>query len=78
MKVKDQQGKEIEVVEVGFEDSTITENWNIYHLNNGDTIRFKEVVTAVYRIPGKVDQDGNQEYLFMSRKVVRVVPGRKE
>lgn len=49
-----------------------SEQWNEYLLADGSVVRFKAVVTEVWRIIGEYDGDGNPAYVVRSRNVVTV------
>lgn len=50
-----------------------SEQWNQYLLADGSVIRFKAVVTEVWRLVDEYDNEGNPAYLVNSRNVVTVI-----
>lgn len=60
--------KDGELVEV----QQSSEQWNQYLLADGSVIRFKAVVTEVWRIIDEHDSEGNPAYIVRSRNVVTV------
>lgn len=60
----------IPVTEVGFRSSG--ENWNEYLLDDGTVFRIKLIVTDIYRVDGKYDDQGNPQYVAKSTNVAAV------
>jgi len=60
--------KDAELIEV----QQSSEQWNQYLLADGSVVRFKAVVTEVWRIIGEHDAEGNPAYVVRSRNVVTV------
>jgi len=58
------QGREVDATEVDFQ--TRKEDWNEYQLMDGSTIKMKLVVSAVFRIDGMFDNEGNPVYQIKS------------
>lgn len=61
-------GREFDATELGFR--TEGEYFNEYLLDDGTVLRFKAVVTKVFRIEGEYDVEGNPSYLVLSNNVV--------
>lgn len=59
-------------VDVSF--NTITEDWNVYRLNNGARIKTKLVVASIKRFLDKYDASGLPIYNIESTVVVNVSP----
>ncbi|MFI5396898.1 MAG: hypothetical protein ACHQ9S_15280 [Candidatus Binatia bacterium] len=49
------------------------ERANDYELEDGSTIRFKAVATAVLRLEGQYDGEGNPMYLVKNGQIVTVI-----
>lgn len=49
-----------------------TEPWYEYRLADGTEIRLRVVVTAIFRVPGQYDQEGNPLYAVESTNVLQV------
>lgn len=64
----DGPSKDGELVEV----QQSSEQWNQYLLADGSVIRFKAVVTEVWRLVDEYDSEGNPAYIVRSRNVVTV------
>lgn len=64
----DGPSKDAELIEV----QQSSEQWNQYLLADGSVIRFKAVVTEVWRLIGEYDNEGNPAYVVRSRNVVTV------
>ncbi len=62
--------------EVDFD--VVKEDWNIYQLKDGTTLKVKLVLGGVLRVRGQYDQLGNPVYLINSTNVVRVIEVPKE
>ena len=61
-----------EVMATPVEVSQSGERWNEYLLDDGTLIKMKPVATAVLRVEGKFDEDGNPVYLVKSTNVMSV------
>ncbi len=48
------------------------EAWNEYRLTDGSVIRFKPVVTEIWRLEDQYDQEGNPQYVVKSAGVMTV------
>jgi len=59
--------KKVEGTEVSFE--TIREEWNVYRLNDGTTLKFKAVVANIIRLDDEHNDVGDPIYLVMSKIV---------
>lgn len=57
--------------EVDFD--VIREDWNIYKLKDGSTLKVKLVLVGVVRLRNKYDPIGNPVYMINSTNVVRVM-----
>jgi len=44
-----------------------------YHLEDGSVVRFATIATAVYRIDGQYDMEGNPIYVIKNGNVVTVI-----
>jgi len=62
------QGKKVEGTEVAFE--TIHEEWSIYRLADGTTLKFKTVVANILRLDGEYNDAGDPVYTINSRNLV--------
>ena len=60
--------KEAELIDV----QQSSEQWNEYLLADGSVVRFKAIVTEVWRIVDEYDAEGNPAYIVRSRNVVTV------
>lgn len=60
--------KDAELIEV----QQSSEQWNQYLLADGSVLRFKAIVTEVWRIVDEYDAEGNPAYVVRSRNVVTV------
>ena len=60
-----------EGVEIDFE--SLKEDWSIYKLKDGTTLKVKLVLVRVIRTKGSYDPIGNPIYAIMSTNVVRAV-----
>jgi len=60
-----------EGVEVDFE--SIREDWSVYKLKDGTTLKVKLVLVRVIRTKDSYDPLGNPAYAIMSTNVVRAV-----
>jgi len=58
------QGEEVDATEVDFQ--TRKEDWNEYQLMDGSVIKMKLVVSAIFRIDGKYDNEGTPVYQIKS------------
>lgn len=56
---------EVEVVE-------FKENWSVYTLEDGNVLRVRPVVVAVYAVPGETTPDGDPLYIIKSSLFVAV------
>ena len=74
------QGRKVKGTEVQFD--TVREEWNIYELNDGSTLKIKTVLSGVLRIDGEYNSDGDPVYVTKTANhvVSSVVPDhlRKE
>jgi len=68
MKIRGPDGKEREAEAVEVEDSE--ENWSLYELSDGTTLRVKPVVVKVARIKGEYKPDGSPVYVIETQDVV--------
>jgi hypothetical protein len=59
-----------DVVELGYRPEG--EYWNEYLLDDGTVLRFKGVVTGVFRVEGQYDPEGNPMYAVRSNNIVSV------
>ncbi len=48
------------------------ENWNEVFVEDGSVIKIKLVVSDVYRVIDKWDQEGQPQYIIRSTNIVRV------
>jgi hypothetical protein len=71
VKLPTPEGKIIEGEEVDFKPTQ--EPWCVYQLEDGNTIRFKAVVTQVIRTENR-DAQGNPVYVVRSSNVVSISP----
>ena len=60
--------KDAELIEV----QQSSEQWNQYLLADGTVVRFKAIVTEVWRIVDEYDAEDNPAYVVRSRNVVTV------
>ena len=51
----------------------LSEDWNLYRLEDGDKIKVKLVMTTVYRAKDRWDQFGDPAYLTQSQNVIQPV-----
>ena len=65
-------GKEVSVHEI--EPVLTKEQFNEYQLPNGDLLKIKVVMTALYQSDVK-DNKGNWEYSFDIQPVIRIIQG---
>lgn len=63
------QFKEGELVEV----TDSKEPWTEYHLADGSLLRFKAIVSEVWRITGEFDAEGNPVYTLKTQQVMNVI-----
>lgn len=56
--------------EVDFD--VINEDWNVYQLKDGSTLKVKLVLAGVIRVRNQYDPIGNPVYMINSTNVVRV------
>jgi len=63
-----QPEREAEKVEV----DTATEPWSEYKLEDGATLRLKQVVTEVWRLIGQYDPAGNPQYVLKTAGILVV------
>ena len=66
----DYQGKQVEAEDVSF--SIVREDWNTYQLHDGSELRMRLVVSAVFRILGEFDREGNPVYVTKSGNMLTV------
>lgn len=64
-------GREVDVTEVPILDRQ--EKPAEYHLEDGSIIRFGTIATAVYRVDGQFDMEGNPVYFIKNGTVVTVI-----
>ncbi len=64
------QGREVDATEVEFQ--TRKEDWNEYQLMDGTVIKMKLVVSQIFRIDGRYDNEGNPTYQIKSTNVAAV------
>ena len=64
------QGREVDATDVEFQ--TRKEDWNEYQLMDGTVIKMKLVVSQIFRIDGKYDNEGNPAYQIKSTSVAAV------
>jgi hypothetical protein len=69
MKVK-YQDREIDAEEVDI--VTMSESWSEYQLSNGDTLKFRSIVTSVSKATMEKAPDGGPLYLVQAQNFVRV------
>lgn len=69
-KITDSNGEEVEVDEVKVVDEK--EIWNMYKLDDGNTIEIKNVLMSLVKAKGKVDNNGKPIYLFTLTPMARV------
>lgn len=62
---------QIPKVEVQF--SPLVEDWNVYRLETGDSLKVKLVASIIYRIRDKWDQFGDPFYVVSSTNVIQPV-----
>ncbi len=74
MKIKLQDGREVEAKEVEFQ--PISEGWNEYRLEDGSKLRIKLVVTRVFRLGEKDPLTGEDQYVVRFQNVVSVSKGK--
>ena len=67
----DYEGKKVAGTEVRFD--TIREEWNVYELKDGSTIKAKLVVTAILRLNGEFNAEGDPMYIIKSTNLVTSV-----
>lgn len=60
--------KEVEGTVVSF--STEKEDWNVYLLNDGATIKMKAIATEIFRIDGEFNDRSEPVYLIHSQNIV--------
>lgn len=60
--------KEVEGTEVSFE--TIREEWNVYRLTDGTTLKFKAVVANIIRLDDEHNDVGDPIYIVNSRNLM--------
>lgn len=63
-------GKEVWAELVQVQDTQ--EKWNQYLLADGSVVRFKTVVTEIYRIEDEYDGEGNPVYFVKSANILSV------
>jgi len=51
----------------------VEEDWNVYRLKDGSTLKVKLVLAGVMRVKNQYDAAGNPVYMINSTNVVRVV-----
>jgi hypothetical protein len=68
---KNINGEQIEVHEV--EPISSIENWNQYQLPNGDLLKIKFVISAIYTTLDKKNPDGSTIYSFDYTPVIKVI-----
>jgi len=68
MKVRGPNGEEREAKAVEVDDSE--ENWSIYELSDGTTLRIKPVIVKVARVEGEYKPDGSPVYTIEAQNVV--------
>ena len=61
---------EVDATDVDFQ--TRKEDWNEYLLMDGTTIKMKLVVSEVFRVADKFDNEGNPAYVVRSKNVLVV------
>jgi len=64
------QGREVDATEVEFQ--TRKEDWNEYQLMDGSSVKMKLVVSAVFRVEGLYDNEGNPVYQIKSTNVAAI------
>jgi hypothetical protein len=67
--------REVEAVPVDFEAKA--EPWSTISLDDGSTVKIRTVVTAVTRLEGEHDQQGNPVYVVSHNTLIRVVSAPK-
>lgn len=64
-------GPFVDAVEVPVSESS--EKWSEYKLEDGTTIRVKQVVLEIMRAVGEYDPDGNPMYSMKAQPIVSIV-----
>jgi hypothetical protein len=64
------QGQMVDADEIGFK--SLEESWNDYFLEDGSRVKVKLVTTAIYKIKGAFDQEGNPLYAVKSANIMAV------
>ena len=64
-------GKKVQGAEVRFD--TVREEWNVYELKDGSTLKAKLVVTGIVRLAGEFTPDGDPVYVIKSTNLVTSV-----
>lgn len=64
-------GPMVDAVEVPVEESS--EKWSEYKLEDGTTVRIKQVVLEIFRATGQYDPDGTPMYAVKAQAVVSIV-----
>lgn len=70
VKIRLQNGREIEAVDLDFE--TIREDWNEYKLEDGTILKFKTIVSSVIRTAEYDPMTGDPVYHVRSTNILRV------
>lgn len=64
------QLKDAELIEIQKAD----EKWSTFDLDDGTTLKFRAVVSEIWRVIGEYDADGNPVYVIKSQNVFSVTP----
>ncbi len=64
--------EEVRTEEIAF--SRISEDFNLYQLNDGNILKMKLVVLRVIKYPDKIDDLGMPNYTIKSQNVLYVIP----
>lgn len=64
----DYEGKKVQGSEVRFD--TIREEWNVYELNDGSTLKVKIIVAGIIRVNGEYNNEGDPIYIIKSKNLV--------
>lgn len=67
-KIVEFKGEKREVTVMSFDIGS--ENWNVYHLNDGTTVRVKLNVLEILRLDGEFLDDGTPNYIIKTRNDV--------
>jgi len=70
-----QELEKLDKIEVGY--TPYLEDWNVYRLPDGNKLKIKLVVSAVYRIPKQYDAFGYPLYFINSTNAIVPVPKAK-